>query len=167
MGMDWDIDVVPAGNVLRLLEGTWQGEGEGGYPTVKSFAYREMLTFERRDEESLFYMQRTEKRLAGKIEFVLSHWESGFIRVLPDNALELANVQSGGRGEVLIGTIATIANKITLDFKSESMANDERMIATSRTFEIEGDTLQYEMSMRTTSVSKLTRHLLAVLHRSH
>jgi THAP domain-containing protein 4 len=167
MSRDWDADLVTAGDVLRLLEGSWQGEGEGGYPTVESFTYREKLTFERRDEESLFYMQRTAKQMPGTSEFVLSHWESGFIRVLSESGLELANVQSGGRGEVLIGTIAMLANKIRLDFTSKSMTNDERMIATTRTFVIEGDRLQYEMSMQTNRVNQLTQHLLAVLRRTH
>ena len=158
---EWQADLISPTVVFGLLAGIWHGEGEGGFPTVDSFAYRETLTFERRDKDSLFYMQRTKRRVEGKAELVMSHWESGFIRILADNELELANVQSGGRGEVLIGTIARMADKIRLDFKSKVLANDERMIASGRTIEIGDNTLRYEMTMQTDRVDKLTRHLAA------
>jgi hypothetical protein len=153
--------------VFGLLEGRWLGEGKGGFPTIESFHYSETLIFERRDENSLFYMQRTEKRMDGRVEFVMSHWESGFIRVLMSSELELANVQSGGRGEVLIGTIERMSRKIRLDFRSKLVTNDECMVASARLFEIDGDTLRYEMTMHTTRVDKLTRHLVANLQRSN
>jgi len=160
-------DPASASYVFGLLEGRWLGEGKGGFPTVESFDYSETLIFERRDENSLFYMQRTEKRMDGKAESVTSHWESGFIRVLMSGELELANVQSGGRGEILIGKIERMAQKIRLDFRSKLLTNDERMVASARTFEIDGDTLRYEMTMHTTRVDKLTRHLVARLQRSN
>ena len=162
---EWEADLVTAGYVLGALEGTWRGEGMGGFPTVDSFVYRETLTFERRDEESLFYMQRTEKRMDGQPEFVLSHWESGFIHILAGNELGLANVQSGGRGEFLKGKIDGTEGKVRLDFISESLANDDRMVASARTFVIDGDRLQYEMSMQTTRVNKIVQHLKATLQR--
>jgi hypothetical protein len=164
---EWRSDPVSAGHVLGLLEGTWRGEGKGGFPTITSFDYIEKVSFERRDENSLFYMQRTEKRVDGQDESVTSHWESGFIRVLTDSELELANVQSGGRGEVLIGAIARIGRRIKLDFKSISVTNDERMVASARTIEIDGNELHYEMTMHTTRVDELTRHLVADLRREN
>ena len=94
-----------------------------------------------------------------------SHWESGFIDVLETNELQLANVQSGGRGEVLTGKIERTGRQIRLIFSSKSVANDERMVSTSRMFEIEGDTLGYEMDMATTRVDELTRHVFATLTR--
>ena len=52
-------------HLFTLLEGTWTGEGRGQFPTVTSFDYHEMLTFTRRDEKTLAYDQRTQKRYDG------------------------------------------------------------------------------------------------------
>src|SRR5215211_9079938 len=70
--------------VLDLLEGTWKGNGRGQFPGVTSFDYRETLTFTRRDEKTLAYEQRTQKLYDGQIDWLPSHWESGFIRVDAD-----------------------------------------------------------------------------------
>mgnify|MGYP001819697569 CR=1 FL=1 len=153
------------GHAFDLLEGAWSGEGTGEYPTIVTFHYREMLTFERRSETSLFYVQRTEKFLEGQAEPVTSHWESGFIEAPEEGELQLANVQIGGRGEVLTGYIERAGHSIKLVFKSQSLSNDTRMVATSRIFELEGDTLRYEMDMATTRVDELTRHVFATLRR--
>jgi hypothetical protein len=162
-----EVDNASAGNVFDLLEGSWQGEGSGGYPTIDSFDYVESLVFERRDEDSLFYVQRTDKRLDGKGKLAPSHWESGFIHRLPAGRLELANVQIGGRSEVLSGDIKHVGGIVRLEFGSESIANDERMVASTRTLEIEGDVLRYVMCMRTTRTDALIQHLTATLTRSH
>jgi len=68
--------------LFTILEGTWTGEGRGQYPTVTSFDYRETLTFTRRDQKTLAYEQRTQKRYDGTTEWLESHWENGFIRML-------------------------------------------------------------------------------------
>ncbi len=151
--------------VLGLLEGTWRGEGSGSFPTIDSFDYRETLKFVSRDDSTLFYEQRTEKRVRGQKEFLTSHWESGFVRVLADNQLELVSAQSGGRSEVLIGTIESVGEKVRLKFSSKAISNDPRIIATTRTFEIANNELSYEMEMHTTSVANVTHHVAATLKR--
>ncbi len=158
-------DLTRSRYVLALLAGEWRGDGKGGYPTIDSFAYREEMTFELRNEDMLYYMQRTEKQMAGQMAWVSSHWESGFIRLLKGNVLELANVQSGGRGEVLVGRLQKIDDTFELDFKSISLFNDTLMVATTRTFVLAGDHLRYEMMMHTTEVDKLLHHLQARLRR--
>lgn len=157
---------VSATHALDLLEGQWAGEGTGSFPTIDPFDYRETLIFERRNAESLFYTQRTDKRPRGQQAFVTSHWESGFIRVLESNELELINSQSGGRAEVLIGKIAADQPKLKLEFASKAITNDERIISTTRTFEIENDMLTYDMQMWTTGVNKLSHHVAAKLRRT-
>ncbi|MGB7874836.1 MAG: heme-binding beta-barrel domain-containing protein, partial [Anaerolineales bacterium] len=59
-----------ASKIFELLEGIWQGEGRGGYPTITPFDYREKLVFTRRNESTLAYDQRTEKRMDGTKDFV-------------------------------------------------------------------------------------------------
>jgi hypothetical protein len=151
--------------VFSLLEGTWTGEGRGEYPTVTSFDYRETLTFTRRDGKSLAYEQRTYKRYEGQTEWLVSHWENGFIRILENGELELVNAQSGGRSEVLIGTVELRGDLICLHFASKAINNDPRMVCTSRTFELKGDALRYEVEMQTTAVDRLTHHLKIALQR--
>jgi hypothetical protein len=48
---------------------------------------------------------------------------------------------------------------------SKSITEDPRMISSTRTFELEGDTLRYEMGMHTTKVEGLTPHLKIALQR--
>ena len=141
------------------------GEGHGDFPTIEAFDYRETMIFKRRDETTLFYEQRTEKRQLEQTTFLTSHWESGFIRVLETDELELINSQSGGRCEVLIGTTEIFNHQIKVKFVSRALTNDERMVASARTFEVEHDNLRYWMDMQTTRVDKLTSHLVATLRR--
>jgi len=151
-------------HLFTLLEGTWAGEGRGQFPTVTSFDYRETLTFTRRDEKTLAYEQRTQKRYDGTTEWLESHWESGFIRILENGDLELTAAQIG-RTEVLIGIIDSTTDIIRIRFLSKTITNDPRMISSARTFELEGDTLCYETEMHTTKVDQSTKHLEIVLQR--
>lgn len=157
---------VTAKDVFDLLEGTWQGEGQGGYPTIDPFDYRETLVFTRKNDSTLAYDQRTEKRMDRTDEYIPSHWENGFISVLENGDLELVNAQSGGRGEVLTGHhIEVVGPIIRLYFVSKTLMNDERMVSTARRFELDGDQLHYEMEMSTSKIDKLTQHLAITLER--
>ena len=150
--------------VLDQLEGTWKGEGRGYFPAVTSFDHRDRLTFTRRDEKTLAYEQRAQKRYDGQTEWLESHWESGFIRVLESGELELVSAQIG-RAEVLVGTIEALDAMFRIHFVSKSIMNDPRMLSSTRTFELDGDTLRYEMEMHTTKVDQSTPHLIIALQR--
>ena len=151
--------------LFDLLEGTWRGEGRGGYPTVTSFDYRETLVFTRRDEKTLAYEQRAQKRYDGQTEYLESHWENGFISILENDDLQLVNIQIGGRSEILVGTIESLDAIFRVHFVSKTLSNDPRMVSSARTFELEGDTLRYEMEMQTTKVNQSTPHLKIALQR--
>ena len=153
-----------ASQILSLLQGTWKGQGRGEFPGVTSFAYREALTFTRRDEKTLAYEQRTQKLYDGQTEWLESHWESGFIRNLDGGELEWTSAQIG-RTEVLTGHIEATDNINRIYFVSKTITNDPRMISSARTFELEGDTLRYVMEMHTTKVSQLMLHLTISLQR--
>ena len=151
--------------IFDLLEGTWKGEGRGGYPTVTSFDYRETLVFTRRDEKTLAYEQRAQKRYDGGTEYLESHSENGFISILENDDLQLVNIQIGGRSEILDGTIESLDAIFRVHFVSKTLSNDPRMVSSARTFELEGDTLRYEMEMQTTKVNQSTPHLKIALQR--
>jgi hypothetical protein len=150
--------------VLSLLEGTWTGKGRGEFPGVTSFNYRETLTFTRRDENSLSYEQKTQKLYDGQTEYLPSHAETGFIRILATGELELVSAQKG-RNEVLAGSIEPLGAIFRIHFVSKSITDDPRMISSMRSFELEGDILRYEMGMHTTKVEGLTPHLKIGLER--
>lgn len=150
--------------ILSLLEGTWMGEGRGEFPGVTSFNYRETLTYTRRDENSLTYEQKTQKLYDGQTEYLPSHAETGSIRILENSELELVSAQKG-RNEVLIGSIESVDAMFRIHFVSTSITDDPRMISSTRTFEVQGDTLRYEMGMHTTKVERLTPHLKISLQR--
>ena len=150
--------------IFDILEGTWKGEGRGQFPGVTSFDYRETLVFTRRDEKTLAYEQRTQKLYDGGTEYLESHWENGFLRILENGELELVSAQIG-RSEVLVGSVESTNGSFRIHFVSQTITNDPRMVSSVRTFESEGDTLRYEMEMQTTKVNQLTLHLKISLQR--
>src|SRR6266536_2976767 len=129
-------DFTTVTQVVGLVEGTWRGEGRGGFPGVTSFGYRETLVFTPRDEKTLAYEQRTQKLYDGQTEYLQSHWENGFISILENDDLQLVNIQIDGRSEILIGTIETLDHLIRIHFVSKALNNDPRMISSARTFEL-------------------------------
>jgi hypothetical protein len=148
---------------LDLLDGSWGGTGRGQFPGVTSFDFREKLTFTRRDEKTLAYEQRAQKLYDGQTEWLESHWENGFISIRENGDLQLDNIQVGGRNEMLVGTVEFLDNKYRIHFVSKALNNDPRMVSSTRTFELEGDTLRYEMEMQTTKVDQSTQHLKSIL----
>src|SRR5215213_622407 len=130
--------------VFTLRSGTWTGQRRGPFPPVTSFDYRETLTYMRRDEKTLAYEQRAQKRYDSQTEWLESHWESGFIRSIENDELELASAQIG-RVEVLLGSIESLDAMSRIHFVSKTITNDPRMVSSARTFELEADTLRYQM----------------------
>jgi hypothetical protein len=155
-----------AWQLLATLAGQWQGQGVARYPTTATFDYNETLTFTAHESQPmLHYEQRTHKRPVGTTEFLPSHWESGFWRLTSPMTVEIASAQSGGRVEVLLGELTITTTGLRLSLTSQLLANDDRMVATARTFWLQGDTLKYAMAMSLQRVPELSPHLEATLYR--
>ena len=152
-------------NILHILLGEWSGTGRGEFPTIESFEYSETLNFATDGRPLLHYEQKTKRRPNGESDFVPSHWESGFIRLLPDGKIELTCAQNGGRLEKLTGSIEETATGLNLHLKSADFLNDARMLGTSRTITVEGECLNYTQNMHTNAVDALTFHIEAKLER--
>jgi THAP4-like, heme-binding beta-barrel domain len=152
--------------LLRQLVGRWYGKGIAEFPTIPTSEYRENLEFAANDVQPLlYYNQRTLRRLATG-EFVPSHWETGFWRVLSATEVEVLCAQSGGRVEVSRGTLTPTREGFVLRLHSTLVANDARMDKTARKFQLQGNTFQYTLEMSTTAVAELTMHVRAELTRN-
>jgi hypothetical protein len=158
-------DQATAMNMIRPLLGKWFGSGVAAFPTIATFEYREELEFTANDTQPVLrYEQRTWKKLETG-EYVPSHWEVGFWRILSANELEISCAQLGGRVEVLRGDIEPTREGFVFKPRSQLVANDARMDATAREFVLQGDWLRYAMAMSTTAVPALTPHVHAELKR--
>jgi hypothetical protein len=152
-------------DLLRFLIGEWTGSGQGEFPTIEPFTYLETLTFAGDERPFVHYEAKTQRRRAGQGDFVPSHWESGFIRMLPNGDVELVNTQSSGRLERLAGSIEQIETGCILSLQSTAFLNDPRMLGTMRTIVVRGDSMEYTQSMHTNAVAETAHHVKAQLTR--
>ena len=149
------------------MQGSWQGTGKGAYPTITPFEYEEHLHFEVNLAYPLIHYEQKTVLLPDRQP---SHWESGFIRVLENGAIEISNSQDSGRVEVLRGflNLETLADReLLIEFNHVAIAHDPRVVQTRRIFSLRGDVLRYQkfMATHTTPQPKLQQHLEAVLRK--
>lgn len=149
--------------VVDALVGTWTGEGEGQYPTIESFNYRETLQFtERSDHPAVHYEQRAWRKTPDGE--TVSHWETGLLRLSSDGSVRLLNAQ-GGRSEIMEGTWKQKDDAWTILLESIGYAGDERAVKSLRNLGFDGRTLNYTMHMETTATNQMSLHLAASLTR--
>lgn len=87
---------VSAPSLADRLPGTWRGDGEGHYPTIVTFGYREELTFARLGAKPIIsYTQRSWHHDDDRP----LHVECGYLR-LSGERLELLVAQPTGFAEV-------------------------------------------------------------------
>lgn len=152
-------------DLVAALVGTWLGKGEGGYPTIEPFRYRELLEIsERSDHPSLHYEQRT-WRFTDDGE-VVSHWETGLLRISSDGSLKLLNAQAG-RTESMTGSWRRDNGGWTLELASNEFGGDQRVKASRRVLSVASKGLTYEMSMETAATQEMSAHLRAELTRQN
>ena len=86
---------------LEFLLGHWVGEGAGHYPTIDDFSYREQVWFEHVGKPFISYRQATRDAITG----LPLHAESGYLRPVGTDRLELVVSQPSGIVELHEGTI--------------------------------------------------------------
>lgn len=156
------MDDEAAWKALRSLAGIWDGNGEGFFPTIEPFSYREVLEIDEvGSSNTLHYQQRTWRRTEGAEQ--ASHLETGFISSGDAGSIEILNAQGGDRVEVLRGPIRFSNGVLVIELESVVLAHDHRMLRSWREFRFEGDRLRYTMGMATTAVPEGAPHLTATL----
>jgi hypothetical protein len=148
-------DLVPLAGLL----GTWAGDGEGSYPTIEPFAYREEVSFGHNGKSFLSYAQRTRAADDGRP----LHAESGYWRMPAPGVVEVVLAHPFGIVEVQEGRID--AGVIILASRGLlGTATAKPVSAVERVFTLHGDTLRYRVAMAAVGMP-LTHHLAAELRR--
>jgi hypothetical protein len=145
---------------LAFLLGTWRGEGSGGFPTIRSFAYGEELAFSLVGEKPyLAYAQRS--WLPGDGSPL--HAETGFWRPAGEGRIDVALAHPLGLAEIGEGTVSGTTVRLFSAFVARA-ARGLPVTRYDRRYEVEGDAMTYEQSMATLTVP-LAHHVSARLLR--
>lgn len=160
-------EVHPSLGPLARLVGLWRGEGEGAFPTMASFRYREEIEFTHDGRPVLAYRQRTWR----VDEDVPLHGESGYLRGPAEGQAELIVAQPTGFGEVAALTIITDAvdtGTLVLDGDRapvQRTASAKEVRDVRRRFRLDGDALHCDLWM-TYGGHEDEHHLRSVLYRA-
>jgi len=150
--------------LLARLVGTFVGEGEGDFPTVAPFRYREELVFTALGGPVIAYRQRTSDPASGRP----MHAEDGFLRPAAPGHVELLLAHSFGLTEVQEGTIEEDADAVLRLFLASTVigvaGTAKPVDAVRRHLVLAGDVLRSELWMSYAGIE--SQHLLSELHRT-
>jgi hypothetical protein len=148
---------------LACLIGTWTGEGEGRYPTIEPFRYREEATFSHAGKPFVAYRQATVNLATG----MPAHAESGYIRAVAPGRAELVLAHPTGIVELAEGDVLDAPDGVALHLVSTTVvrtATAKEVTTVERRVTVSGDTLRYQVAMAAVGLP-LQHHLAAELHR--
>lgn len=136
-------DVAPLGRLV----GTWVGEGEGHYPTIEPFRYREEVVFSHTGRPFLAYRQSTVNLGTGQP----AHAESGYLRAAGPGRIELVLAHPTGIAELGEGEVGAAGGEgLTLHIRSTSVtttATAKEVRSIERRITVTGDLLHYDLAM--------------------
>jgi hypothetical protein len=155
-----DVPLHPDVAALAPLLGTWVGEGEGEYPTIEPFRYREEVTFGHVGKPFLAYRQATVRLDTG----VASHAEVGYLRGVGGGRVELVLAHPTGVAELAEGAAVAGPGEGSLALHLHSTdvvrtATAKEVLTLERRITVAGDSLRYELTMG--AVGQAHQHHLA------
>lgn len=149
---------------LDCLLGTWQGRGEGVYPTIEPFAYSEEVSFTHTGKPFLAYRQTTVNLGTG----APAHTEVGYWRSAGPGRVELVLAHPTGIAEIEEGSITPIDGGVALRLHSTTVgltATAKSVRSLERSVTVQGDVLRYDLAMGAVDQPH-QHHLSATLHRT-
>jgi hypothetical protein len=149
---------------LAALVGTFEGDGEGDYPTIEPFRYREEVVVGHVGTPVLQYRQRTWDPSTGRP----MHAEVGFLRLAAPARVELLLAHPFGIAEVEEGTLAATQDGVVLELATTTIgrtATAKEVRALRRRFVLSGGELRTDLWMAHAATPE-THHLRSVLRRT-
>jgi hypothetical protein len=150
--------------LLARLVGTYVGDGDGDFPTVEPFRYREQVVFTASGGPVVAYSQRTSDPVSGRP----MHAENGFLRPAAAGRVELLLAHSFGLTEVQEGELELDADgvlRLHLASTAIGVAGTAKPVdAVRRDLVLTGDVLRSELWMSYAGVE--SQHLVSELHRT-
>jgi len=150
----------PALTPVSFLLGTWRGEGEGQYPSIKPFRYREEIRFTHNGKPFLIYTQRTEAIDTGQP----MHGEAGYLRLVGEGRVEFVIAQPIGYAEIAPGRVH--GRRVDVEPARVGRTPTAKPVdPIRRSVWVEGETVRYGLKMAMEGVAA-TRHLTGSFRRS-
>jgi hypothetical protein len=146
---------------VGFLLGHWVGGGQGHYPTIEPFEWREETRFWHVGRPVLLYMQTTRDAVTGEPR----HAESGFLRAGSESGhFEFVVAHNTGFAELAAGPVSGPR----LELRTSSLVGSETakdVTALTRTYEADGPVLRWNLSMEAVG-EPMTHHLEGALTKS-
>jgi len=118
---DLHADLVP----LAWLLGNWHGNGRGEYPTIEPFTFEQDVVFAHDTRPFLHYFSRAWVTDSEGNRLRNGALETGFIRPVADNGVELVLAHPTGYAEVWYGTIDGPRLTLTTDIVARTQTAKE------------------------------------------
>src|SRR6202022_3702852 len=135
-------------------------EGEGKYPSIKPFRYREEIRFSHNGKPFLIYTQRTESIDTGQP----MHGEAGYLRLVGDGHGEFVIAQPIGYAEISLGRVD--GQRIDVQCASVGRTPTAKPVTSiGRSLWMDGETLRDEQKRGMGGASP-PRHLTASFRRA-
>ena len=156
----------PALAGLAPFLGRWVGRGEGWYPTIDDFSYTEEIELQAVPGKPLVaYRSSTWAADDGRA----LHGESGFLRPVGPDQLELVIAQGAGLVEIAEGLVIHGGDGGSEIMLASTMvagtSTAKEVTATERRYQVDGGRLTYELAMAAVG-QPLSGHLRGELHRA-
>jgi hypothetical protein len=139
---DLHADLVP----LAWLLGNWHGNGRGEYPTIEPFTYEQDVVFAHDTRPFLHYFSRAWVTDGEGNRLRNGALETGFLRPVADNGVELVLAHPTGYAEVWYGTIDGPRLTLTTDIVARTQTAKE-YTAGQRMYGLVDSDLMYAFDM--------------------